>query len=81
MARRHEVDNLEPIGRALVILGVFITVLGAVVLLTPRVPWLGRLPGDIVIHREDLTIYIPLTTMLLVSVVLSVVLSVIGRGR
>jgi hypothetical protein len=45
------------------------------------VPWLGRLPGDIVIHREDLTIYIPLTTMLLVSVVLSVVPSVIGRGR
>jgi hypothetical protein len=75
------VDNLEPIGRALVILGVFITVLGAVVLLTPRVPWLGRLPGDIVIHREDLTIYIPLTTMLLVSVVLSVVLGIIGRGR
>ena len=74
-------DNLEPIGRALVILGVFITVLGAVVLLTPRVPWLGRLPGDIVIHREDLTIYIPLTTMLLVSVVLSVVLGIIGRGR
>jgi hypothetical protein len=74
-------DGLEPVGRLLVILGVFITVLGAIVLLTPRVPWLGRLPGDIVIHRDDLTIYIPLTTMLVVSVVLSVVLSVIGRGR
>ena len=74
-------DGLEPIGRALVIIGVFITVLGAVLLLTPRVPWLGRLPGDIVIHRDDLTIYIPITTMLIASVVLSVVLSVIGRGR
>jgi DUF2905 family protein len=74
-------DGLEPIGRALVIIGVFITVLGAVMLLTPRVPWLGHLPGDIVIHRDDLTIYIPITTMLLVSVVLSVVLSVIGRSR
>jgi len=74
-------DSLEPIGRALVIIGVFVTVLGAVLLLTPRVPWLGRLPGDIGIHRDDLTIYIPITTMLLVSVVLSVVLSVIGRGR
>jgi DUF2905 family protein len=74
-------DGLEPIGRALVIIGVFITVLGAVMLLTPRVPWLGHLPGDIVIHRDDLTIYIPLTTMLLVSVVLSVVISVLGRGR
>jgi DUF2905 family protein len=74
-------DGLEPIGRALVIIGVFITVLGAVMLLTPRVPWLGHLPGDIVIHRDDLTIYIPITTMLIVSVVLSVVLSVIGRSR
>ena len=74
-------DGLEPIGRALVIIGVFITVLGAVMLLTPRVPWLGHLPGDIVIHRDDLTIYIPITTMLLVSVVLSVVISVLGRGR
>ena len=70
-------DGLEPLGRLLVIVGVFITVLGAIMLLTPRVPWLGRLPGDIVIHRDDLTIYIPLTTMLIVSVVLNV----IGRNR
>ena len=74
-------DGLEPLGRTLVIVGIFITVLGAIMLLTPRVPWLGRLPGDIVIHRDDLTIYIPITTMLIVSVVLSVVLSVISRGR
>jgi hypothetical protein len=74
-------DGFEPLGRALVIIGVFLTVLGAIMLLTPRVPWLGRLPGDIVIHRDDLTIYIPITTMLIVSVVLSVVLSVISRGR
>jgi hypothetical protein len=73
--------GFEPLGRALVIIGVFLTVLGAIMLLTPRVPWLGRLPGDIVIHRDDLTIYIPITTMLIVSVVLSVVLSVISRGR
>jgi len=74
-------DDLEPIGRALVVIGLFIAVLGAIMLLTPRVPWLGRLPGDIVIHRDDLTIYIPITTMLIVSVVLSVVLNLIGRGR
>ncbi|MFL5644786.1 MAG: DUF2905 domain-containing protein [Chloroflexota bacterium] len=74
-------DDLEPLGRALVVIGLFITVLGAIMLLTPRVPWLGRLPGDIVIHRDDLTIYIPITTMLVVSVVLSVVLNLIGRGR
>jgi len=74
-------DHLEPLGRALVVIGLFITVLGAIMILTPRVPWLGRLPGDIVIQRDDLTIYIPITTMLIVSVVLSLVLNLIGRGR
>ena len=74
-------DSFEPIGRALVVIGLFITVLGAVMILTPRVPFLGRLPGDIVIQRDGLTIYIPITTMLIVSVVLSVVLNVIGRNR
>jgi len=74
-------DGMEPIGRGLLIIGVFMAVLGAVILLTPRVPFLGHLPGDIVIHRDDLTIYLPITTMLIVSVVLSVVISLIGRGR
>ena len=50
-------------------------------LLTPRIPFLGRLPGDIVIQRDGLTIYIPITTMFIVSILLSVVLSVIGRNR
>ena len=74
-------DGLEPVGRALVVIGLFITVLGAVMLLTPRVPWLGRLPGDLVIQRDGLTIYLPITTMIIVSLVLSVVLNVIGRNR
>ena len=74
-------DGFEPIGRALVLIGIFITVLGAVMLLTPRIPFLGRLPGDIVIQRDGLTIYIPIATMLIVSVVLSIVLNVIGRNR
>ena len=74
-------DGLEPIGRWLVVIGVFITILGAILLLTPRVPWLGRLPGDIVISGDNATIYIPITTMLIVSVVLSVVVNVIGRSR
>jgi hypothetical protein len=73
--------GFEPIGRSLVVIGVFITILGAIMLVTPRLPWLGRLPGDIVIRTENATVYIPITTMLIVSVVLSVVLNVIGRGR
>jgi len=74
-------DGLEPIGRTLVIVGIFVTVLGAILMLTPRVPFLGRLPGDIVIQRDGLTIYLPIATMLVVSVVLSILLSIIARVR
>ena len=48
-------------------------------LLSGGLSWLGRLPGDIRIERGNTYIYIPITTMLLVSLVLSVILSLIGR--
>jgi hypothetical protein len=53
--------------------------IGAVLLLGPRVPLLGRLPGDIRIDRDGLTIYLPIATMLILSVVLSVILSLFSR--
>ena len=64
--------------RWLVILGIVLVVLGL------AWPWLaklglGRLPGDIVIERENVRIYLPLATSLVVSVVASVILWVLGR--
>jgi hypothetical protein len=72
-------DGLEPVGRSLVVLGIVLAAIGAVLLLGPRIPILGHLPGDIVIRRDGMTIYIPLTTMILVSVVVSVVLGLLAR--
>lgn len=40
---------------------------------------LGRMPGDIVIERENLRIYFPIVTMLVISIILSVLLSIVGR--
>jgi hypothetical protein len=73
------VDSLEPLGRSLIVLGVALAALGAVLVLGPRVPILGHLPGDLVIHRDNVTIYIPITTMILVSVIASVVLGLLSR--
>lgn len=54
--------------------------MGGVLLLAGRgIPWLGRLPGDIVVHREGFTLYAPIVTMLLVSVVLTVLLNAVFR--
>ncbi len=72
-------DGLEPLGRGLVVLGVVLAAIGAVLLLGPRVPLLGRLPGDIRIDRDGLTIYLPIATMLILSVIVSVILSLLSR--
>lgn len=67
------------IGRWLIGIGVALVGLGLLFLLLGRVPWLGRLPGDIVIERPGLTVYIPLGTMLLISLVLTILANLIGR--
>ncbi len=61
-------------GWLLIIVGVLIAVIGAVWLLSPSIPWLGKLPGDIAIERDKFRFYFPLTTCILVSVVLSGIL-------
>jgi hypothetical protein len=71
--------GMQGIGWALVILGVVLVVVGLVMVAGDRIPILGHLPGDIVIQRENVTIFIPLGTMLLISVVVSVVLALINR--
>jgi hypothetical protein len=58
---------------------VLIVVAGLVLMLVGRVPFLGRLPGDIHVQRGNWTFYFPLATSLLVSVVLSLLLYVFGR--
>ena len=74
-------DAFQPFGRLLIIAGVVLLVVGTVLTLGPRIPWLGNLPGDIKIERDNVTIFIPLGTMLVVSLVLSVVLSLLNRSR
>ena len=64
--------------RWLIILGVVLVVLGLLW------PWLtklglGRLPGDIVVERDNFRLYIPITTSILISIVLSLVLWLLNR--
>jgi hypothetical protein len=69
-------------GRVLIVLGIALALAGEALVLLGRahVP-LGRLPGDIVYRGKNTTVYFPLATSLLVSMVLSVVLYLIGRWR
>ena len=67
------------LGRALMIAGALLFVVGLVLTLAPRVPWLGRLPGDIVYRRGNFTVYFPLVTSIVLSLLLTLLLSLWRR--
>lgn len=67
------------LGKLLIAFGLLIALVGVVLTLAGRLPWLGRLPGDIYIQRGTWSFYFPLATSLLVSVILSLLLFFIGR--
>jgi len=60
-----------PPGRLLIILGVVLILVGLLLTYGGRIPWLGKLPGDIRIERENFSFYFPLASSLLVSLLLS----------
>ncbi|OLC71464.1 MAG: hypothetical protein AUH87_02830 [Deltaproteobacteria bacterium 13_1_40CM_4_54_4] len=66
-------------GRALIYLGLVLVALGLIFSFGGKIPWLGHLPGDIYIQRERFTFYFPLTTCILISVIISLVLYLFRR--
>lgn len=71
----------ESLGRVLVYLGLGLVLFGGLLWLGGRTLQLGRLPGDIIIRRESFTIYFPLATALLLSLILTLILNIIQRFR
>jgi Protein of unknown function (DUF2905) len=67
------------LARFLILLGVILIGLGVALLLLPKIPGLGRLPGDIIIKRENFTFYFPLGTCILVSLILSLIFWLLRR--
>ncbi len=70
---------MPDVGKLFIILGAFIVVIGLALTFGPRIPFLGRLPGDISIDRGNVHFYFPVVTSLLLSLVLTLLLSVFFR--
>jgi membrane protein implicated in regulation of membrane protease activity len=70
---------MSDLGRMLLVLGILLAAMGIILMLAGRVPWLGRLPGDIHVQRGNWSFYFPLGTSILLSVILTLVLWLIGR--
>jgi hypothetical protein len=74
-------DNQPNFGWLLVLFGLLLAGVGLLWILRPSIPWLGQLPGDIRIERENFRLYFPLATCLVLSALLSLVLWIVRQFR
>jgi hypothetical protein len=70
---------MNDFGKILVFLGLVLVGLGLILLYGPKIPWLGKLPGDITIKRDNFTFYFPLASSIIISIVLTILFSLFRR--
>jgi len=70
---------MQGLGRLLIVVGAVIVLAGVLVLVAGRIPGLGRLPGDVVVRRGPVTLYFPLATSIVLSVLLTILLNLFWR--
>ncbi len=66
---------MQPFGKFMIIAGAIFIVIGVIFLFGDKIPLLGKLPGDLIIRKKNVTIYIPIVTSILLSILLTVILN------
>ena len=67
------------LGKLLILLGVFIILVGVFLLVGEKIPWLGRLPGDIIIRKKNFTFYFPIVTSIVISIILTLLFALFRK--
>ncbi len=67
------------LGKILIFLGVILIVVGGLFLIGNKIPFLGKLPGDIAIQKKNFSFYFPVTTSIIVSIILSFLMWLFSR--
>ena len=73
---------MEPFGgfgKTLILLGAVLIVLGAAIILAPKIPFLGKLPGDVHLRGKNWSFYFPVVTCVVISVLLTILLNLFSR--
>lgn len=70
---------MGPLGKILILLGVFMILIGLFLLLGEKIPWVGRLPGDIIIRKKNFTFYFPIVTSILISIILTLLFALFRK--
>jgi len=68
-----------PLGKMLILLGVFIILIGILLVIGEKIPWIGRLPGDIIIRKKNFTFYFPIVTSILISILLTLLFTLFRK--
>ena len=72
---------MREIAKTMILIGIVLIVIGLVLLLFQKAPFSGKLPGDILIKKENFTFYFPLATSIIISIIISLILYLIGKFR
>jgi hypothetical protein len=70
---------MQDFGKLLFIVGLAIALVGILIIFAGKIPWIGRLPGDILVRRDNFTFYFPITTSVLVSILLTFILWLLSK--
>lgn len=71
--------TLQPLGRGFIAAGLILIIIGVLLIVAGKIPGIGRLPGDIYIHKENFSFYFPLTTCLILSLILTLLFYWFGK--
>jgi hypothetical protein len=71
--------GLGVLGKMLILFGIFIILVGLFLLLGEKIPWVGRLPGDIIIRKKNFTFYFPIVTSIIISLVLTLLFALFRK--
>ena len=70
---------MNDFGKILIFFGLVLVAVGLIFLLGPKIPWLGKLPGDITIKKDNFTFYFPLASSIVISILLTILFSLFRR--
>ena len=72
---------MNPLGKILILVGGVFVIAGVVLLLFDKIPFMGKLPGDIVVRKKNFRLYFPIGTSILLSIILTVILFFVTQIR
>lgn len=72
-------ETFQPFGKILIVTGIVIVVIGIIFMFGDKIPFLGKLPGDITIKKENFSFYFPIVTSIVISILLSLIFYFISK--